>query len=159
MVLKLFDTSTSTVPKLMVLMKAGFLSSTATRAPIEVDVLGGDEHQTISEAEINWYNRDLAEFTRMKGMHVGKLELHVERIENAPLMPVKSFGIVSLKSNEIIMPESMNAVIMGSSLIPSQNAVYMPAGAGSQPSVNLNLPVGMALRQTDTQFPNAPPLS
>ena len=158
MILKLFDESTSTVPKLIVMMKAGFLASAATKQPIEIDFLGADDRQSINEAEIFWFNRNLMEFTRLKGMHVGKLEVHVERVENAPLVPVKTFGVVSLQSNEIIMPEAMNAAIRGSSLIPSQNAVYMPAGSNGPPSVYLNSPPGVPFAQSNSQFPNAPPL-
>lgn len=146
MVLKLFDTELSTVPKLMILMKAGFLASRDAKE-IEIDFLDGEDHQTIGEAEINWYNRDRDEFKRMKGMHVGKLEIHVERIEKQQLMPVKSFGIVSFKSNEILMPEAMNAAIQEPSMIQAQNAVYVPASR--YPNMYQQYP-------SFSQFPNAP---
>lgn len=165
MVLKVFDTPTSTVPKLMILLKAGFLSSAATQKPIEIDFLGVDDHQTINEAEINWYNRDLSEFIRMKGMHVGKLEVHVERKEEAQFKPVGTFGVVYLQNDKLILPNAMNAVINQPSLIP-QNGVNLPAAQQSQPQIYLNLPPqqqqqqqqGLSLAQSNSQFPNAPPL-
>ena len=160
MVLKLFDSPTASVPKLIVLMKEGFLMT--NNEPIEIDVMNGDNHQTIKQAEINWYNRDLAEMTRQRGLHVGKLELHVERIENAPLQPIYKFGMISSPQNNLLIPETMMAGVKGVSMLPSPNAVYMAPPASSSPNVFFNVAPPMAAaapQPPQQQYPNAPPFA
>lgn len=126
MVLKLFDNELSTVPKLIVLLTEGFLSSASTLQPIEIDFM--QEYDPVSNGyKIIWYNRNIDEFKRTNGMHVGKLEVHVERMEKAQLMPVKTFGIVSYKSKDVLMPEAMNLFAQEPSLIQAPNTVYVPA--------------------------------
>ena len=152
MILKLFDSTTATVPKLMVMIKENFYSSTSTIPPIEIDFLD-DSKANILKVDKDrfynyyWYGQDVNEITRMGGMHVAKLEIHVERKEELSMLPVKSFGVVSFQSNDVLMPEELNKVIVGSSVIPSQNAVYMPVGR----------PCGSEFIQRDPRFPNAVP--
>lgn len=158
MVLKVFDSPTASVPKLMLLMKAGYVM--ANNQPIEIDFMGGDDHQTIQQAEINWYNRDLLQMQKQGGMHIGKLELHVERTENAPLQPVFKFGAMSTPQSSLLLPDAISGV-NGISVLPSPNAVYMAPPQGSSPNVYFNVappqlypPQGQQQQQL---FPNAQP--
>ena len=143
MTLKLFDGPTSAVPKLMVLMKTGFIMGSA--GPIEIDFTGGDDHQTTSEAEINWYNRDTNEMTQMKGMHIGKIELHVERYISAPLVPVKAFGAISVENNS--PAQVMNSAAGSPSLINSNNVAVLPAPVSSPQNFQMAMmnPIGSQL--------------
>ena len=154
MVLKLFDSPTASVPILMLLMKAGFLMS--NNEPIDIDVMSGDEHQTIQQAEINWYNRDVAEIQKMKGLHVGKMELHVERTESAPLQPVFKLGVVSNQQSSLLYPETMMMAVNAASNVP-QGAPSLP---GSASNVVFNLAPQPQQRQFAVpmmaQYPNAP---
>jgi len=151
MILKLFDTATSSVPKLMVLMKAGFIMS---NSPIEIDFVGGDEHQTIKQAEINWYNRDSVETQRLNGMQIGKIELHVERKEGTPLQPSLRFiPFINTMNSQgtMLYPETMMAALNSASAVP-QGGVAIPANSASNVYLNVAQP------PPQQQFPNAPPL-
>ena len=115
----------------MVMIKENLYSSTSTIPPIEIDFLD-DSKANILKVDKDrfynyyWYGQDVNEITRMGGC-VAKLEIRgtERRTFHAP---VKSFGVVSFQSNDVLMPEELNKVIVGSSVIPSQNAVYMPVG-------------------------------
>lgn len=150
--LKVFETATSTVPKLLVLMKSGFIM--ANNQPIDIDFASGDDHQTTSEAEINWFNRDLNEMARTRGIHIGKVELHVERHINAPLVSVKTFGPIGVDTSNNPV-QAMNSVVNGASAIPSSNVAVLPASPNQHnlPMVLLNPP------GTQIQYPNAPPFA
>lgn len=156
MVLKIFDTTTASVPKLMVLMKSGFIM---TKTPIEIDAVGVDDHQTIKQAEINWYNRDAAETQRLGGMKIGKIELHVERKDGTPLQPSLRFVPFMNTVNSqgsIAYPETMMAAMNSASSVPP-GGVVIPSNAGAS-NVVLNMAQPPPPSQQQQQFPNAPPL-
>lgn len=149
MTLKLFDSPTASVPKLLVIMKAGFLME--DNKSIDIDVMDGDEHQSIRQAEINWYNRDKREMQRLRGLHVGKIELHVERKGNEVQQPMFKFGMISAPQSNLLMPE-----VKGVSMLP-RNAVYMPPPSSASPNIYLNMPQPQAAASQQYQYPNAPP--
>lgn len=157
MVLKLFEGEYATVPSLFVVLVGGFLSSASTLPPIEIDLLKEGD-QNINGVNINWINRNIDELKRTKGMQVAKLEVHVERMEAPQLVTVKSLGIVSLKSNKVLLPEAMNAAIQEPSMIQGPNSVYLPAAKypnmySQYPQMYYQYP---APPNSFNQYPNAP---
>lgn len=157
MLLKLFESPTSSVPSLMILMKSGFLNN---KEPIVIDLMGGDDHQTIKSAEINWYNRDRDELKRMGGFHIGKLEVHVERSESAPLKPSLQF-VPQITSpnpqNNMLYPESLKiAANAPSYLQQSPFNLGSTLSAPIVPASNVYLNMSPAPQQQQSRFPNAP---
>lgn len=150
MTLRLFSSTTATVPTLMVLMKAGFIMS--NNKAIEIDVMDPEDHPLVDKAEINWYDRNMVEIQRQKGFHIGKLELHVERKENEPLQPIYKFGAMASQPNtNLLMPEALMASVPGVNFLPP-NAVFMAPPTSSTPNVFFNVAPPQA-----QQYPNAPP--
>lgn len=154
-VLKLFNNAIASVPTMMLVFKAGFLMN--NNQPIEIDILDRDDHKSFGMAEVSWYNRDMAELERVRGLHVGKLECHVERTESVPLQPVFKFGpISSVQNNNLIMPENISSFVQGVSALPSQNTVFM-ASPNIPPNMVFNVaPPPPNNNNNNNRYPNSP---
>lgn len=114
MILKLFDSPTASVPKLVIMMKEGFMME---HQPIDIPVMLGDSHQANGVAEINWYNRDFIEMNRVGGFIIGKVEIHVERAEDPSMKPKLQY----IPFAQLTDPKVVNSFIYPESLIESVN--------------------------------------
>lgn len=152
-IVKLFDSPTASVPVVMIVFKAGFLMN--NNKSIDVDILELDDHKSYRMAEVYWYNRDLVELKRTRGLHVAKLECHVDRVETTPLQPVYKFApIAPAQNNNLIMPENSIAYVQGVSALPSQNTVFM-ASPNTPPNLVFNVTPNNN-SNTNNRFPNSP---